>query len=106
MEDILETLFPNLKEEGIDYDDLNEDERKSYIELQKIHEAGQISLEGFKQYVQQMRESVELELVKLPEKDPRHPGMKARLWCYLTFESYFDRPERSKIMLDQYKRRV
>lgn len=107
MEDLLHSLFPHLKEQGIeDYDDLTSEEKQSYLKMLEIQESAQITLETFKSHIHAMRQSVEYELTKMLRDDPRLQLYQARLQNYLLFEAFFDRPERAKQMLDTYKKRL
>jgi len=104
MDDLFQSLFPHAREQGIkDYDDLTPVERDEYQKMLKIQESGTISLEDFKRHVHAMRQSVEYELAKLPNNDEKNTGLKARLMNYLLFESFFDKPERARQLLEQYK---
>lgn len=103
LDDLFEQL--GLKQKGIkDYDDLLPEEQESYRKMLEIQASGQITLEDFKKHIKSMRQAIEIELAKLPDTDPRNPLYKARLLNYILFESFFDRPERAKQMLQQYTR--
>ena len=105
-----------LQELGIkDYDELTSVERETYEKMLEIAQSSQISLEDYKGYVKGMRESVENELASIEDfiyvfifkrVNPKQVLLKARLKNYLLMESFFDRPERARKLLDSYKQRA
>src|SRR5437868_2806059 len=84
-----------------DFDELTDVERESYFKMLEIAESGKITLEDYKVHIKRMRESVEFSLAVdnlLPNQDL---FLKARLKTYIIMESFFERPERAKEMLEQ-----
>lgn len=107
MEELLFSLFPHLKDQGVkDFDSLSSTEKETYLKMMNIYESGQITLEEFKKHIHVMRQSVEAEIVRMLPTDPKMPLFQARLQNYLLFEAFFDRPERAKQMLEMYRKRV
>ena len=110
--DLLKDIDELLKSRGIgDYDDLRPDERETYFKMLELAEGSKITLEDFKKHVKILRQSVEIELSnyrpgwikKLWEGD-KDQLLKARLKNYLLFEAFFERPEKARDMLSQFKK--
>lgn len=108
MDEILHSLFPPeyLEAQGIkSFDDLSSEEKGTYLDMARMQETGQLTLEAIKKHVSTMRQSVEYELAKLPEGDKRNTFYKARLMNYILFENVFDRPTRAKEQIARYAQR-
>lgn len=105
-----------LQQLGIkDFDELTSVERETYLKMLDIEQASQISLEDWKKAIKSMRQAVEFELVKTEmytysfifrRVNPHFVDLKARLQNLLLFESFFEKPERAKALLEQYKKRI
>lgn len=93
-----------LQELGIkDYDELTSVEKETYHKMLEIAESAKITLEDYKVYIKTMRESVSSALATEKLTKLEDLFMKARLKNYLLQESFFDRPERAKKLLEQYR---
>jgi hypothetical protein len=102
---LLQNIDEFLHERGIkDFDDLRPDEKESYFKLLELAESSNITLQDLAYHTKVMRQSVELALATEKLTHDEDLFIKARLKCYLIFESFFDKPERAKKMLEQYKR--
>ena len=108
MQDDLDEL---LKSKGIkDFDELRAEEKETYFKMLEMVEAAKITLEDFKRMIKTMRQAVELELAtvrigwirRLWDGD-KDIMLKARLKNYILFESFFDRPDKAKEILQRYK---
>lgn len=91
--------------EEIDYDQLSRDERETYHKILDEAEKKELSPETLHQYIKRMRYAVEIELVQLSEKDPKHAGLKARLMNYILFEAFFDNAIKARQILEAYKKK-
>lgn len=92
-----------LKSAGIeDFDELTEAEKDSYMKMLDMAQHSVVTLEDFKKHVKRMRESIEMSLVSDDMAVRRDLFLKARLKCYLLFESFFEKPERASEILDQF----
>lgn len=87
-----------------DFDELTSVEKESYFKMLEIAESSEITLEDFKTTVKRMRESVSLALAVEELPPAKDLFLKARLKCYILFEAFFDKPERAKEILGQYKK--
>lgn len=95
-----------LQDLGIrDYDELTSVEKETYHKMLEIAQSSQISLEDYKLNVKTMRESVEAALATEKLNKLQDLFLKARLKNYLLLETFFDRPERAKKLLETYKSR-
>jgi hypothetical protein len=94
-----------LEKAGIkDFDDLKDYEKDTYFKLLEIAESGKITLDDIKSSIKRMREGLEFTLASEDLSKNKDIFLKARLKNYILLESVFDRPERAKEMLDQYKK--
>lgn len=91
-----------LKKLGLKYEDLTAQEKETYRQMAESLSTSQITPERLRDYIIQMKASVELELVDEPElvwwfiPNRRHISLKARLKNYLLFESFLLSPERAR----------
>ncbi|MDE1867096.1 MAG: hypothetical protein KGI08_05235 [Thaumarchaeota archaeon] len=101
-----------LESRGLDFDDLDEEEKKTYFKWLGEEQHGIVTLDQIKEHIQQMKMSVELQLMstdpftyvlwfKVPNL--KHAHLKARLHNYLLLEGLLTRPERAKQLLESYK---
>ncbi len=100
-----------------DFDDLRDDEKKTYFHLLELAENTKITLEEVIKNIRNMRLSVESSLVEenpfiyskvlpfLKRENPKFARLQARLKNYILLESFFDRPQRAKQMIEQYTKR-
>lgn len=89
-----------------DYDDLTEVERETYHKMLDIAQSAQLSLDDYKSHINAMKQSVEFALSTEKLRKEEDLFLKARLKNYILLEAFFDRPERARKMLDQYKKRI
>lgn len=102
---LIQDIEEFLHDRGIkDYDDLRPDEKESYFKLLEIAESSKITLEDMLFHLKVMRQSVESALATEKLNPKEDLFLKARLKVYLIFESFFDKPERARQMLNQYKK--
>lgn len=87
-----------------DFDELRDFEKADYFRLLEISEAGKITLEDVKASIKRMREGLEFALATEDLSERKDLFLKARLKCYILLESVFDKPERARQILEQYKR--
>lgn len=108
---MIEELQALLESRGIkDFDELREDEKKTYLEMLQMVESAKITLDDYRRFVKALRQSVENELANYRpgflrrwwdgDKDSM---LKARLKNLILFESFFDRPDKAKEILSRYK---
>lgn len=104
-EELFESL--GLKQKGItDYDDMTPEEQSSYLKMLDIQESAQITLEDVKKHITIMRQSVEMEVARMPINDPKFEMYRARQFVYILMENVFSRPDRAREMLKQHKSRA
>lgn len=95
-----------LKQRGLKYEDLNALEKETYAKMAESLGASQITPEKLRDYISQMKYSVEEELSKEPEKvwlffrNDKNILLKARLRNYLLLEAFLNSPERAKRMIE------
>jgi hypothetical protein len=87
-----------------DFDELTAVEKESYFKLLEVAESGKITLEDFQKNVKKMRESIDYALAVEDLGVTKDIFLKARLKCYIIFEAFFEKPERAREMLEQYKK--
>ena len=100
-DDLTEWLKNNF---GLDYDDLRPDEQETYRKMLDVVQTSKVTLEDYKKYISTMRQSVEFALANDSLNKNQDLFLKARLKNYILMESFFDRPDRAKEMLEQYKK--
>ena len=97
--DVLEEKY------NINLDDLNSEEKKTYLDMLAVVQESQITPEKLRDYRGAMREAEEQELIDEPEfnfiflfKVPNRKQiyLKARLKNYILLESYLLSPEKAK----------
>ena len=89
-----------------DYDELSLDERETYRKMLEISESSKLSFDDVKNHIKSMRESVEFSLATEKLTKDQDIFYKARLKNYNLLEALFDRPEKARKMLNDYKMRV
>ena len=87
-----------------DFDELSDIEKQSYFKMLEIAQSGKITLDDFIKHIRKMQETVEFALATENLTQRQDLFLKARLKNYIIMESFFDRPERAKEMLEQYKK--
>ena len=91
MENILKKINPDLE-----YDKLTEEERSTLLTMSETLQKGELTVTSFKDFVQQMKYSVENELTK-PDLNPNQDlYLKARLRNLMLIEAFLLSPERAK----------
>ena len=96
-----------------DYDELTGPERDTYHKWLNTIATSAITPDDMRRHIQSMRLAVETELIDTDEFiyflwfkriNRKHVLLKARLKNYLLLETFLNRPERAKEMLDFYKK--
>lgn len=105
------SLDEMLSKLNLTYEDLTVQERETYQKWLKVLDTKPVTVEDIKLYVKQMRETVELKLVDMPEftfifgifkvVNREQVGLKARLKNYLLLESFMESRERAKQSLEK-----
>ena len=90
-----------LQKLGLKYDDLNSTEKETYRAMAESLSQSQITPERLKDYILQMKMSVEHELIDEPEfmfifPNRKHLLLKARLKNYILLESFLLSPDKAK----------
>lgn len=98
-----------LSKSNLRYEDLTQEERKTYEKWLKALESKPISVDDIKANIRFMRESVELALVDEEEfrhvlwfkvANRKHVGLKARLKNYILLESFMESKDKAKKTLE------
>lgn len=98
-----------LKQRGLKYEDLNAVEKETYAKMAESLGASQITPERLKDYISQMKYSVEEQLTNEPEyiqmfifkvRNDKNIFLKARLKNYLLLEAFLNSPDRAKKMIE------
>lgn len=90
-----------LEKVGLKYEDLNAAERETLYSWVEVLEKGQLSIEGVRDYISSMKESVESELSKSDLGSKHDMFLKARLRNYMLLESFLSTPKRAKEAIDR-----
>lgn len=92
------------EEDDIDYSTLTSDEQRTYNDmLRKLEqvEGQEIKGDHIKVYITNMKNTLALELVDVPEEEKeKNLFLKARLKNYILLESFLETPERAKKALE------
>lgn len=94
---ILESLGLN-----IPFEELTEDERKSYMDWMKVLKGQPVTLEQIKDFVTKLRLAVDSELASEKLNPKQDLFIKARLKCYITLEAFLNGPEQAKKAMESY----
>lgn len=89
-----------------DFDELRDFERETYFKMLEVAQSGNITLDDVKKSVKRMREGIEFALATEDLSKSKDLYLKARLKNYILLESVFERPERAKEVLEQYKKGI
>lgn len=90
MDELLEAL-------GLDYDQLNPEEKRVYSEwLDQYSSIGTVTTEDIKRYISALKSSVEQELANVDNGRNKDTFLKARLRNYLLLESFLESPEKAR----------
>lgn len=104
MQNILDKL-------GLSFDELSPSERETYESWLKVMEEQPLNVDDIKNYIEQARESVELELVDEDEfkyvlgfrvVNRKHVGLKARLKNYILLLSFLASKDKAKKSLESH----
>jgi len=99
-----------LKKHDLKYEELTPDEKTTLYALVDTVQAGQLSIEKFKDTISAMKYGVEQALVDEPEYiyififkvlNRKHVFLKARLKNYMLLEAFLHSPERAKQALEK-----
>ena len=100
-----------LEKFGLNYDDLTKAERDTYHQMLDSVQKSQLTIDGLKDYIHEMRNQVESELTRSTIKRPSFFGfmfmfrkdvaLKARLRNYLLLEAFLDSPKKAEKALEQ-----
>lgn len=114
MDELLQSL--GLNKDGLRYEDMNKDERATYMKWLTRLEEKQLTLSDVLSYIQQARNSVEAELVDTPETERswlffQRPNRKAillraRLRNYMLLENMLTSPERARQAIEKALRQA
>lgn len=94
-----------LEDKGIKIDSLTPDEKQTYFSMLKAVEEATLTPEKLKDYIHDMREAVERDLIAEPEfnrvlffkfENRKQILLKARLHNYLLLESFLNSPNKAK----------
>ncbi|KKR30732.1 MAG: hypothetical protein UT62_C0008G0007 [Parcubacteria group bacterium GW2011_GWC1_39_8] len=90
-----------LKKYGLKYEELTPDERTTFHTMLDAIEQKQLTIEKIKDFIVNMKYSVEQELVKTETNTKQDFFLKARLKNYMLFEAFLLSPEKAKKALEQ-----
>jgi len=94
MDDILQRY--NLK-----YEDLNSAERDQLHQWMEDLSKNELTIAKVRTYIQNMRDTVEIELSKVDNGSKQDTLLKARLRNYLLLDAFLTSPEKAKTALDR-----
>lgn len=94
MDDILQRY--NLK-----YEDLNSAERDQLHQWMEDLSKNELTIAKVRTYIQNMRDTVEIELSKVDNGSKQDTLLKARLRNYLLLDSFLTSPEKAKSAVDR-----
>jgi hypothetical protein len=86
---------------GIKYEDLNTAERETLNKMLEDLSKTQLTLDKVRDYISNMKDSVEQELTKTGLNSKQDLFLKARLRNYMLLEAFLSTPERAKKALEQ-----
>jgi len=89
-----------LKPYGLEYEDLNQEERATLHVMVDAMGKGGIDINKIREYISSMRESVALDLVSMTDTSSQKDKMKdvylkARLHNYVLLEAILDKPNKT-----------
>lgn len=97
-----DTIMERILEKfGLKYDDLKSDERDTLDTWMQVLSRNEITTSDIKQYITQMRESVELKIGDVNQNSKEDIFLKARLRNYLLLEAFMTSPDRAKTAIDR-----
>lgn len=94
MDDILQRY--NLK-----YEDLNSAERDQLHQWMEDLQKNELTIAKVRTYIENMRDTVEIELSKVDNGSKQDTLLKARLRNYLLLDAFLTSPEKAKVALDR-----
>lgn len=90
-----------LTQYGVKYEDLNPTEKETLNEMVRSLKQNILTVEGIKDYIVTMKESVEEELTKVGHESKQDLFLKARLRNYLLLLAVITSPEKAKKRIEQ-----
>ena len=96
LENILKRINPDL-----DYEQLTEDERSTLLTMSETLQKGELTVSGLKDFISQIKYSLENELTK-HDLDPKQDiYLKARLRNMMLIEAFLIAPEKAKEAIER-----
>lgn len=100
MDDILESILKRINPD-LEYEDLTEDERSTLLTMSESLQKGELTVSSFRDFISQMKYSVENELTK-PDLDKNQDiYLKARLRNLMLIEAFLIAPEKVKEQVEK-----
>lgn len=90
-----------LKKYNVKYEDLNSAEKETLSNWLTSLQQGTITTEKIREYIGNMRSSVEQELTKIGHENKQDIFLKARLRNYMLLEAFLQSPEKARKAIEQ-----
>ena len=90
-----------LEQYGVKYEDLNPTERDTLNEMVRSLQQSVLTVDGIKDYISTMKDSVEDELTKVGHESKQDLFLKARLRNYLLLLAVLTSPEKAQKRIEQ-----
>ena len=95
MDNLLESILKRINPD-LTYEELTEEERSTLLTMSESLQKGELTVSSFRDYITQMKFSVENELTKPDLNKNQDLYLKARLRNLLLIESFLLAPEKAK----------
>jgi uncharacterized protein YpuA (DUF1002 family) len=90
-----------LEKFGLRYEDLNTIEKDTLSQWMQSINRGTLTIENIRDYIKQMKDSVEIELTRTNLNKVEDSFLKARLRNYMLFEGMLGGPDKAKNALER-----